>query len=216
MKKIVTLFAGFFSAFLFCCNGFGQPTVSWVARYNGPDNNMDNARKIALDAWGNVYVTGTSQNKNGSINYITTVKYNAAGVQKWVARYTGLVKGDSYPYALTTDANGNVYVTGRSMGNNSSYDIATVKYDSSGVQQWVMRYNGTGNLNDVPGDLKVDTAGNVYVTGNSTGNGTGYDYATIRYSQPVGINPINSEIPKEFSLYQNYPNPFNASTVISY
>jgi hypothetical protein len=45
----------------------------------------------------------------------------------------GLIKGDNYPYALTTDARGNVYVTGRSMGNNSHYDIATVKYDSSGA-----------------------------------------------------------------------------------
>ncbi|MCI0716331.1 MAG: T9SS type A sorting domain-containing protein [Chlorobi bacterium] len=33
---------------------------------------------------------------------------------------------------------------------------------------------------------------------------------------PVGINPIGSEVPKEFKLSQNYPNPFNPSTKIRF
>jgi hypothetical protein len=33
---------------------------------------------------------------------------------------------------------------------------------------------------------------------------------------PVGIQPIASEIPSEFSLSQNYPNPFNPSTKIDF
>jgi photosystem II stability/assembly factor-like uncharacterized protein len=33
---------------------------------------------------------------------------------------------------------------------------------------------------------------------------------------PVGVNNINTEIPKEFSLSQNYPNPFNPSTTIEF
>jgi hypothetical protein len=207
MKKISTLFAGFFFAFLFCCNGFAQPTVSWVTRYNGPDNKIDNARKMALDVQGNVYVTGTSATKNGS-TYITTVKYNAQGVQQWVAQYTGTIKGDNYPYAFTVDAVGNVYVTGRSMGNNSTYDIATVKYNSAGLQQWAARYNGTSNLNDVPGDIKADALGNVYVTGFTDGqfmnngdaiitlkyNASGNQQWTAKYDQlPNGTGTNNEQ-----------------------
>jgi len=33
---------------------------------------------------------------------------------------------------------------------------------------------------------------------------------------PVGINPIGNEVPKEFKLSQNYPNPFNPSTRIKF
>ena len=33
---------------------------------------------------------------------------------------------------------------------------------------------------------------------------------------PVGINPVGSEVPKEFKLSQNYPNPFNPSTKIKF
>src|SRR5262245_28207861 len=47
----------------------------WVARYNGPFN--QEARAIAVDGLGTVYVTGTSD----------TVAYDAAtGAQRWVAR----------------------------------------------------------------------------------------------------------------------------------
>ena len=184
MRKMITYPAAFFFLSLISSNAFAQqPTVAWAARYNGPDNKVDNAREMDLDGSGNVYVTGTSATKNGSV-YIATVKYNAQGIQQWVARYSGPVSGDNYPYALTTDANGNVYVTGRSIGNNSTYDIATVKYNSSGVQQWAARYNGTANANDVPGDLKVDAAGNVFVTGLTDGQyiNNGNAIVTLKYN----------------------------------
>ncbi len=65
---------------------------------------------------------------------------------------------------MTIDSAGNVYVTGNSGGT-----IATVKYDSSGRQLWVARYNGPGNGNDRPASnaIALDSAGNVYVTGSS-------------------------------------------------
>ncbi|MCI0450460.1 MAG: T9SS type A sorting domain-containing protein [Chlorobi bacterium] len=51
------------------------------------------------------------------------------------------------------------------------------------------------------------------------GNIIGYAISTagaVRLQTPVGINPINNEIPSKFVLEQNYPNPFNPSTVVKY
>ncbi|MEO0095774.1 MAG: SBBP repeat-containing protein [candidate division WOR-3 bacterium] len=43
----------------------------------------------------------------------------------------------------------------------------TIKYDSSGNEQWVARYNGTGDSIDYAYELAIDDSGNVYVTGAS-------------------------------------------------
>jgi len=187
----------------------------WVQRYNGPGNGDDAAYSIAVDGSGNVYVTGGSYGSGTSYDY-ATIKYNISGVQQWVQIYNGPGNSLDDAYSLGLDGSGNVYVTGQSMGSGTDRDYATIKYNSVGVQQWVERYNGPGNGGDVARSIALDVSGNVYVTGESAGSGTGLDFATIKYSQQVGIQPISNEIPERFSLSQNYPNPFNPSTVISF
>jgi uncharacterized delta-60 repeat protein len=151
----------------------------WVRTYNRSGTSTDKARTVAVDGAGNVYVTGASYGTNRDI---TTIKYNSAGDSLWVSIYNGPGDGDDYAEAIAVDSLGNVYVTGHSVGSGTERDYATIKYDSAGVQQWVATYNGPGNSYDYAYAMALDGAGNVYVTGRSTGSGTNYDYATIKYN----------------------------------
>jgi Beta-propeller repeat len=111
-----------------------------------------------------------------------TIKYNSAGQQQWVVRYNGPGNSDDYASALALDGSGNVYVTGNSWGVVSYRDYATVKYNSTGQEQWVARYDGPGSYDDGAHAIAVDGSGNVYVTGGSFGSNSDNDYATVKYN----------------------------------
>jgi hypothetical protein len=151
----------------------------WVATYNGPGNGDDHAYQVAVDAAGNVYVTGRCWGIGSQWDY-GTIKYDASGYQIWAASYNGSGNGMDGAHALAIDEDGNVYVTGISEGNGTDEDFATVKYGPSGNQLWVARYDGPQGY-DYGEALAVDASGNVYVTGGSRGIGTDYDYTTIKY-----------------------------------
>ena len=151
-----------------------------MARYIGPGNPDDYASALAVDAGGSVYVTGTSQGSGTSSDY-ATVRYDSDGNELWVARYNGPGNNRDFAAAITVDVVVNVYVTGQSISSGTSYDYATVKYDTHGIEQWVARYDGTGNYLDFAKAIAVDSDGNVHVTGYSYGSASIYDYATIKY-----------------------------------
>ncbi len=192
----------------------------WAARYKGPGIPLsaanDLAYSVAVDGSGNVYVTGESIEANGSTNDYATIKYDSLGVEQWVSRYGGIATNSAdKASSLALDNSGNVYVTGRS-GSGTNVNYATIKYNSSGIQQWAQRYNGPGNSIDEASSVVLDGSGNVYVTGWSSGTGTSYDFATVKYSQTTSVGGVSSNIPENYSLNQNYPNPFNPTTQIKY
>ena len=154
----------------------------WVARYDGPVSGEDQSYAIAVDSWGNVYVTGWSQGNGAEADY-ATVKYDNNGKQLWVARYDGPAGGEDNARTIVLDGRGNVYVSGWSEGSGSRYDYATVKYAAAGNQLWVARYDGPANGHDKAYAMALDSLGNLYVTGRSSGEGTFYDYTTIKYTQ---------------------------------
>src|SRR5439155_19369083 len=96
-----------------------------------------------------------------------TVQYDASGRELWVTRYNGPGNQAEQASALAVDAAGNVFVTGASKSGSGNYGYATVKYDSTGVQRWVSRYDNPGDIDQIPTALVLDKAGNVYITGGS-------------------------------------------------
>jgi hypothetical protein len=152
----------------------------WRATYNGPSDSDDQALAIALDSAGNVYVTGASRS-SGGLDY-ATIKYATNGNRLWVARYNGSAGRDDRPAALAVDVNGNVFVTGASKNSSDRFTCLTLKYDRNGSQVWFGRYIGPGNSGDEAQSVALDTTGNIYVTAKSKGNGTDFDYATIKYA----------------------------------
>lgn len=181
LKFVLLTFLGLF----FTVNG--QVDTNWVRRCTGPGAASDGFTALAVDSRGQVYVAGYVNDTLTGINMLT-MKFTANGVLQWVQRYNGPVDGADYANGIAVDLNGNVYVTGYAT-TSTGPDYCTIKYDSSGNQQWVNFYNGLSTStvpNDVATAIAIDQQGNVYVTGYSEGAGTSYDFCTIKYS-PTGV-----------------------------
>jgi uncharacterized delta-60 repeat protein len=179
-------------------NTFGSQ--QWVSKYDGTSgNNSDEAYAITVDDAGNVYACGSSEGSSGNLDYVT-IKYNSSGIEQWVKRYNGPGNNNDEAYAITLDDYGNVIVTGESVGIGTGQDYTTIKYNSSGVQQWIARYNNaSANSTDIARAIIVANNKDVLVTGSSKSSSASgsEDYLTIRYDQngdSIFVNRYNGSI----------------------
>ncbi|MCH8904313.1 MAG: SBBP repeat-containing protein [Bacteroidetes bacterium] len=201
--------------FVFCAQLVqAQLTVTeeWANREDGGANANDQAFDMVVDDDEFVYVTGYLFD-NGNAN-IGTFKYDSSGATMWSKIVNGVSNGNDWGNAIAIDASGNVYITGRIDSNLFNADIITIKYNSAGVEQWRARYNNSPyNDDDVGENILVDGSGNVYVTGKSIGNGTNWDFVTIKYNSSgveqwveryEGPHPNGEDIPHDMYLDGSY------------
>ena len=159
----------------------------WVKPMGG--NEYDQATGLALDASGNVLVTGSFNNtatfgtttltslaQYGSQLYVA--KLDAAGNWLWAKAATGpTATVESTGVAL--DGSGNVLLTGAFSGTVSfggtsltstgqySSQLFVAKLDAAGNWQWAKTGANTGDMQVA--NIKLDGSGNAFVTGAFTG-----------------------------------------------
>lgn len=159
----------------------------WSKTYDGPAQGSDFARAVALDAAGNIYVTGESDGGENEGLDFATIKYTPAGQQAWVRRHNGRASGVDRAVAMAVDDAGNVHVTGVVNAISAVSDYVTIKYDTQGATKWIVRFSGEAARRDEPAAIALDTAGNVLVTGGSQAANGRFDYATVKYNAAGGL-----------------------------
>lgn len=164
----------------------------WASRYNGPGNGNDIAYALALDASGNAVVTGGSKGTSSNLDY-ATIKYDLNGAPLWTQRLNGSANDTDVATAVVLDIYGVVYVTGYSKSTGANFDFLTVRYDPYGNQLWQYTFNGPANGIDKASDIKITKRPcgtldapcfifDIYVTGQSQGQSSGFDYVTVKYN----------------------------------
>lgn len=129
---------------------------------------------IAADPNGNVYVTGiTKANLEGqNLGYFDAFvrKYDSSSSTLWTRQFG--TSANDYANSLTTDAIGNVYVVGSSMGdlkgrNRGSFDAMIRKYGGNGDVLQTKQFGSPEY--DIANGLRIDVSGNLYVAGHTFG-----------------------------------------------
>ena len=148
-------------------------TVQWTRQTGSASSDL--AVDVAVDGSGNSYITGYTYGDLGGPNQggldAFIVKYDSDGAQQWIRQF-----GTNSPdcgNGIAVDSSGNIYITGRTEGdlggpNRGGTDVFAVKYDTGGTVQWTRQF-GTGAWDSAYG-IKIDGAGNTYITGNTSGD----------------------------------------------
>ncbi|RKR05706.1 beta-propeller repeat-containing protein [Flavobacterium sp. 81] len=179
----------------------------------------DNCNALAVDRYGNAYITGSFKDKANFTSKKKIIKKASAGdFDIFIAKYdpdgrllyanTIGGKERDYGQAIAADDNGNVYVTGYFTGicdfdsgkgitNLSSQDgvhLFFTKYDANG--EYVYAKNINGNSSGIANDDK----GNVYLTG--------YYAGTADFDPGKGVAIMKSIYDENifFAKYDSYGN----------
>lgn len=166
-------------------------SLAWAQRIGG--SGVDRGNGIAVDAAGNVFVTGNFRGTvdldpgPGVLNATATpggfdpldmfiAKYSSSGAMLWTKLITGT--GQEYSEDLATDASGNVVLSAQLDGVPTDYDpgpgvytlsatnggqTALLKLDPSGNFIWARQIGEGGSA--FPDKMRTDASGAVYLSG---------------------------------------------------
>jgi len=163
--------------------------VLWAK--NAIGYNCDMGKGIASDAAGNIYLTGDfcpGPITFGNITLDNTgnwdifiVKYDSSGNVLWAKSAEG--NNEDRSACITTDATGNVYLTGSFLSKTLTFDntiltrtgqldVFITKYDANGNVLWAK--DAASNRDRKGTGITSDAMGNIYLIGN-------YYYDTITF-----------------------------------
>jgi hypothetical protein len=149
------------------------PQLAWQKTYSSKSAATDSTSLIKINAVENtVYIAGTSD-AWGKGNDIVLIKRNiATGDTIWTRHYNGPANSDDQVADFVINqTTGDVYVTGKSMGNGTAYDVVTLKYLANGDLSWAKRWDNPDNHgDDVPISIGIDSKSILYL-GGTTYNG---------------------------------------------
>ncbi|OKH19848.1 hypothetical protein NIES593_20510 [Hydrococcus rivularis NIES-593] len=183
-----------------------------------PNTFSSAATSVDVDAQGNVTVGGLGLKNNTRTNIFNfpvqddsyALRFDTNGNQQWfteIRNPTAPAPLNEAPffdeaYDVAVDRNGNTYLVGWTQGlvresdpgrEVSKYDVWLARLNPSGQVQWVQQLGSQDLGLEFPWGVDVDSQGNVYATGWTTGNfqagsqaNTAYDIWLARFNPADG------------------------------
>ncbi len=173
----------------------------YTARHNGANGNLiwrelysaappagDNkAFSLAVDAGGDLYVSGYATNAAGNKDFYT-IKYkgaNTTALRLWERPVDGPGHGDDNAVGVSVDPiDGNIIVAGSSKSEAGDMDYRVIRYTPAGDTVWDKSYQKPGSSEEA-GAMAIDSNGTAYLTGDSY-NGTTRSSLTVAFNYLKG------------------------------
>lgn len=158
---------------------------AFLAKYDPSGNRLwakqlgttthDNSRSVAVDNFGNAYISGSTMGDLGGTNtgnfdaYLA--KYDTTGKLLWTEQLG--TNADDYSNSIVVDSFGNIYISGETRGtlggaSAGESDAFLAKYNSDGTLLWTEQIGSS--TYDRSYAVAADDLGGLYITGCTYGN----------------------------------------------
>ncbi len=161
-------------------------------------------RTLGMTASGNTICVVGYEMLTGGIRKPIFFKSIDNGISWFEPTLSG--RADLRAVVITPNYPNIITVAGRYFNDPTNLNKGYIARSTDGGNTWITQpAYGTGT---VTLSSAASTEDNCFIVGD---NGS-----ILKGTNPIGITPISTEVPKHFSLSQNYPNPFNPVTNINF
>jgi len=141
-------------------------------RYTGINDNVGYVEwyDMKLDNAGNIYLAGINNIPGFTQTRYIISKFNSNGDLIWQTTYAPASNAEFQKngFNIMFDNSGNIYVSSTvKIAGSINFNYGLIKFNSSGVYQSIVYFNGTGNGDDILSSSAIDNSGNIYLYGKS-------------------------------------------------
>jgi len=163
----------------------------WTSIYDGDGFGLgwDYGMALTLDASGNVYTLGYGAAPSFNGYDYEIVKYDSNGNQQWEVNWSNPdnpgMQANYFndAYRIAPDNNGALFVSGYAF-NGTTDEITLLKYSADGDFMWQKSYDTKTNWPEIWDNrnfMKIDSANNIYLSGNVYDSTKHSDILLIKY-----------------------------------
>ncbi len=168
--------------------GFSTTPIALTLKFSGTDGsilwtntftmggNSSDGVAVAVDPNGDILVAANYD--EGHVKF-AVIKYSGAGAPLWTNLYDRGDPNDQGLRAMALDSLGNAIIAGITW-NGAVSDYTVIKYLNNGSPAWTNHYSS--GFDDQPNALAVNSAGAVFVSGQSGSAANRLDIVTVKYA----------------------------------
>lgn len=175
----------------------------WVRQMGSTSSYPSDIQSIHVDSFGDIILTGATY---GFFDGFTTtqfgstlIKFSNAGDRLWTRIFYANTSLDIAGVGVTSDLEGNIYVTGHTQltsingeSAQGNYNVFIFKYDRNGTQLWTRLFGGPSGTQVYGVKATYDSSTNqIYVVGHALGPGNfvGLTLGNNQESFILGFHP---------------------------
>jgi len=157
----------------------GTGTFQWAKTWSSEDGTaVDDADAVAIDASGNIYVTGGTT--VSGVTETLLLKWSPSGDLIWDRKWKRSEGFADSANAIGLDALGNVYLGGNTQNLSGRVEALVMKYDPDGNLLWAKSWSNLpiGTINNDAFAMLVSAAGDVLLAGVDDNSGVRRQFLT--------------------------------------